>query len=324
MSRAALPVGELFLLGFHNDGLDHLGQFYDKFGLGGVILFDRNCSSPDETSALIREVRSLTSNDILVAIDQEGGRVNRISGADFPTFPSAAYYGSRADIDGVRHATEITASRLLAIGINLNMNPVADVFVNEDNRILKSRCFSSNAEVAAKFVSEVVRIQNDAGIASCAKHFPGLGDSSIDPHLEMALSSQPVQRFEDVMFPPFEAAVEQGCPAIMTTHISAPSLDPDHIATFSRNVVDGILRKRLGFDGVVITDDLDMAAIGDIPDAVPRALIAGHDIVLICHSVDKQLYCAEQLVAMADDPNLRESLSASVRRVRSLKQRFAV
>ena len=325
MRQLDLRIGELFILGFENSRLEILDAFHDKFGLGGVILFARNAESLQSLKIIIQDIKARTSDDLIVAVDQEGGSVCRITGADFPTFPSPAYYSGNNDLRGATHAARVTSEHLLDIGVNMNLCPVADVLTNPDNLLMKSRCFSGDIHRVCEFVRSVVRVQNRSGVASCVKHFPGLGNSAIDPHVKLAMSYRSHDFYSEYMFPPFKAAFDESCPAVMTTHIKATLLDPENPATFSGSIISDILRSELGFDGVIITDDLDMGAVESIEDAVPRAISAGHDMVLICHSLDRQLSCAKALQRrIAEDDVLSSQVAASIERVRRLKEKFKV
>jgi len=316
-------IGELFMLGFDSEQLDLIKSFYEAFGLGGVILFARNFSSVHDIREIISEIMSLTSDNVIIAVDQEGGGVVRISGSEFPTFPSAASYGNRGDLEGAIHAAEMTARCLLDLGINMNLAPVADVLTNPGNDLMRSRCYSSDTAAVSDYVRAIVGAYNSSGIASCAKHFPGLGDSIVDPHVRLAVSNRLEEFCLEKMYPPFKAAIEENCPAIMTTHLKVKSLDSDNPATYSRPIVTGILRNSLGFNGVILTDDLDMGAIDDLEDAVPLALTAGHDMVLICHSFDKQISCAERVQALIASGELDgDDIKRKIERVRNLKQTF--
>lgn len=321
MIRNTPPIGELFILGFDNGRVDLVEQFHRSFGLGGVIVFARNIESPSDLKLLIDDVKRRTAANIIVAVDQEGGAVVRLSGSEFPTFPSPAFYGDRHDLEGALHAAMTTACELKKLGINMNLAPVADVLTNPDNLLMKRRCFSGDVGEVSRFVEGVVRAQTEAGIASCAKHFPGLGDSVIDPHEKAAVCKRSDEYFRDTMFPPFAAAIRAGAKAIMTTHLLAPSLDPTGMATFSPRICRELIRGSLGFGGVVLSDDLDMGAVQDPEQAVPKAIAAGHDMILICHAVEKQIACADNLLKYVKSGNIDErDIVRRIESVRNLKK----
>jgi beta-N-acetylhexosaminidase len=323
MVRPDLRIGDLFLLGFENDRIDLLEEFHNSFGLGGVIVFGRNFESPSDLREIISEIRARTSSSLIVAVDQEGGDVARLSGSGFPTFPSPAYYCERGDLQAAVHAARVTSEKLRDVGINMNLGPVADVLTNPDNILMKHRSYSGDVTEVCRFVRSVIKAQSEFGVASCAKHFPGLGDASIDPHKEAAVSEQEAEFFEKNMFPPFAIAIEEGVAAIMTTHLFVPSLDPVHMATFSRQICDGVLRKSFGFEGVIVTDDLKMNAVDDAKEAVPKALAASHDMALVASSFDEQLSFAIRLWESVESGEIpRASIVQKIGRVKQLKTRF--
>ncbi len=320
-----LRVGELFVLGFENERLDLVEDFHERYGLGGVIFFSRNYDGADSIRHRLEHLRSVTVPDLLVAVDQEGGRVTRLSGIDFPAYPSPSCFGSRNDLDGAVHAASETARNLKKLGINLNLNPVADVLTNSSSDLLRTRCYSGDASAVCEYVTEVVQAQSSFGVASCAKHFPGLGDCEIDPHHELAVCDRSAAFYREVNFTPFRAAIQANCAAIMTTHMRAKVLDPDQPATFSSDICGRILRDELEFKGVVMSDDLDMGAVAEPSEAAVRAIGSGHDMVLVCHSIDHQISCAEEILRAVDNGTLDEgALTASIERIKRLKTQFSI
>ncbi len=228
-------------------------------------------------------------------------------------------------MNGLKHAVTVTSRRLFEHGINMNLSPVADVLTNRKNKLMSRRCYSSDVTQVNKCVETLIDIQSEIGIASCAKHFPGLGDSLIDPHRGVAICDREKDFFVQNMFPPFETAIAHNCPAIMTTHVIAQSLDPDNIATHSRKVVKETLRDSMGFDGVIITDDLDMGGAGDLHSAVVGAIMAGHDMLLICHSFDDQFSCAETILDLLRRGELSvDDIEQRIDRARQMKRKFAI
>ncbi len=323
MVRPDLPIGELFLLGFENDRIGLLEEFHDHFGLGGVIVFARNFESTSALKDIILEIKTRTTDDLIVAVDQEGGKVSRLTGQGFPTFPSPAYYGEKGDLEAAVHAAKTTAERLIELGINMNLAPVADVLTNPENTLMRQRCYSGDVNEVCKFVKGVINAQTESGVASCAKHFPGLGDASIDPHKAVAVSDRPPEFFFENSFPPFEAAVKAGVAAIMTTHLFTPSLDPEQMATFSKRICNQILRKSIGFDGVIISDDIDMDAVDDPKLGVSKAISAGHDMVLVSLSFDEQLFYGGSLWESIEAGSIpKPGVEEKISRVQRLKQRL--
>jgi beta-N-acetylhexosaminidase len=219
------------------------------------------------------------------------------------------------------------ARELKAVGISLDFAPVLDVHTNPRNPVIGDRALSDEAADVARLGAVVVRGMQEEGVAACGKHFPGHGDTSTDSHLELPLVEHPVERMREVEFLPFAAAINAGVAAIMTAHVFAPALDERRPATLSRHVVTGLLRDELKYDGVILSDDLEMKAIAktyEAPEAAVLALEAGCDAVLIC-SGDHQRQAAtlEAIVHAIEQERLSLTLvEDALRRQRRAKERF--
>ncbi len=291
MSKAnKIKVGELFLLGYKPDEFDFLEKFARKFGLGGVVLFEKNFESKAILAEQIRILNEITENRLIVSVDQEGGPVNRVREA-FPLFPSARYYGDRNDIPGLKAMAKTTSHHLRELGVNTNLVPVCDVLTNPRNTLMERRSFGTDAALVTKCAGELIQEYQHDGILCCAKHFPGLGSADIDPHENISTTDINAEEFTRIHWQPFARAIELKVDMIMTTHLLATELDSEHMATFSRKIVDKHLRNELGFGGVIITDDLSMGAVKNnftAEESVCEALKAGHDMVMICHNHEDQ------------------------------------
>ncbi len=276
-------IGQLFIVGFRgetpsNDFLD----FLEERQIGGVILFEDNCLTHQKAKENIQRIRSLYGTTApFVAIDQEGGRICRLKGAP-AEFRAAYVYGRNGEIEHFKEDYTRAAVFMESLGINLNLAPVCDIFLNPENQCLTDRCFGKSAELVAPFVEQTVRISKSSGLLSCLKHFPGLGAASIDPHRETAMVEYDLLLWEQREKVPFAAGVQSGADIIMTTHIRVPNIDVQ-IATGSRKIVSIMIRQSLSFDGPVITDDLTMSGaspLGHIGQRAVAAFNAGHDILL--------------------------------------------
>jgi beta-N-acetylhexosaminidase len=246
---------------------------------GGVCIFGRNVTDRVQLGELVAELRSLAGQELLVAVDQEGGGVVRV--ADLPYPPGAMALGAADDPDLTREIAAATGRGLRSVGINVDFAPVADVNSNPANPVIADRSFGADPAHVARHVVAFVRGLQEEGVAATVKHFPGHGDVAVDSHLELpALASEPgmLRRLE---LPPFEAAISVGVAAVMSAHIVLAALDPLAPATLSERVLGGLLRRELGFDGVVFTDALDMRAIAGswgAAEASVLALAAGADM----------------------------------------------
>jgi beta-N-acetylhexosaminidase len=259
-------------------------------------------------------------------VDQEGGRVARLK-APFTQWPAAATLGRSGDIALAERFARALAAELRAVGITLDYAPVLDVLTNPKNPVIGDRSISEKAVDAARLGAAIVRTLQAEGIAACGKHFPGHGDTQVDSHLELPIVEHPVERMRQVEFLPFKAAIDAGVATVMTAHVLTPALDEKRPATLSHRVVTGLLRGELGFEGVILSDDLEMKAIAGeyaVPAAAVLAVEAGCDGVLIC-SGDHQTQAAalEALVHAVETGALTEKrVEDALNRQRRAKERF--
>ena len=279
-------IGQLLIGSFDGQSIPtELRSLAREFDLGGITLFARNIASPEQVAELSFEARHLGLQwPAWVAVDQEGGRVARLR-APFTEWPPMAVLG-RADDErlAVRFA-QAMARELRAVGISLDYAPVLDIHTNPNNPVIGDRALSERADQVARLGAVIVRELQNEGIAACGKHFPGHGDTSTDSHLELPLVEHPPDRLRAVEFVPFRAAIDANVKSIMTAHVLVPALDEKNPATLSRTIVQGLLREELRFDGLIISDDIEMRAIADRynpSDAAIEALAAGCDAVLLC------------------------------------------
>jgi beta-N-acetylhexosaminidase len=255
-------------------------------GLGGVVLYAWNVESPAQLARLTVALRA-EQHDVLVAIDEEGGDVTRLETTTGSSFPGNAALGAVDDVELTESVAFAMGADLAAVGVNLDLAPVADVNINPANPIIGIRSFGADPELASRHVAAFVRGLQAAGVAACAKHFPGHGDTVADSHLELPTVDADRETFFAQALPPFRAAIEAGVRSIMTAHILVPALD-DVPATTSRAVLTALLRDELEFDGMVMTDALEMRAISDtigVEEGAVRALAAGADALCLGHDL---------------------------------------
>ena len=321
-------IGRLLIAGFDGPQLPvELKALTREFGLGGIILFARNIEEPEQVAELSFEAARLVPDfPLWVSVDQEGGRVARLK-APFTQWPAAATLGRSGDIALAERFARALAAELRAVGITLDYAPVLDVLTNPKNPVIGDRSISEKAVDAARLGAAIVRTLQAEGIAACGKHFPGHGDTQVDSHLELPIVEHPVERMRQVEFLPFKAAIDAGVATVMTAHVLAPALDEKRPATLSHRVVTGLLRGELGFEGVILSDDLEMKAIAGeyaVPAAAVLAVEAGCDGVLIC-SGDHQTQAAalEALVHAVETGALTEKrVEDALNRQRKAKERF--
>jgi len=291
-----------------------LAAWLCRFGWGGVMLFGRNIASPEHLLALSQALQQVAQEDgglpLLIAIDQEGGRVTRLR-PPFTVFPSAGQIGR---LDAAQIAFEVgqaSARELRAVGITMNMAPVLDVLTNPANAMIGDRALSSDAGQVARLGPAFIRGTHAAGVLATGKHFPGHGDTVLDSHIGRPVVRHAPARLEAVELAPFHAAIKAGVRALMSAHVMYPAWDPQYPATLSPTILRGVLREQMGFQGVVITDDLGMGAVADaFPwEEIPLlALRAGADLLLICHHRQRQEQAHARVLAALQNGELPESL----------------
>jgi beta-N-acetylhexosaminidase len=250
-------------------------------GLGGVVLFARNIRDPGQAAALTATLRA-ERGELLVATDEEGGDVTRLEAARGSSFPGNLTLGAVDDVALTRRVAAAIGAELAAVGIDLDLAPVADVVVDPAAAIVGVRSFGSDAQVVARHVAAFVEGVQSVGVAACAKHFPGHGEAVGDSHLEVPAVDADLETLRRRALAPFAAAVEAGVRAVMTAHVRFTALD-DEPATLSRPWIE-LLRSELAFDGVVMTDALEMQGAGGpagIEESAVRALAAGADALCL-------------------------------------------
>ncbi|MDR1904482.1 MAG: hypothetical protein LBQ88_19625 [Treponema sp.] len=282
-------IGQRFAVGFTGKTLSaEFRRLVKEYKVGNVILFRENLENASQALRLTGEIRRLIEDETgwtpFIALDQEGGVVTRLP-PDMVNVPGAmALAGDR---QAVYEAARITARELKRIGVNVNLSPVLDVNSNPANPVIGVRSFGSNPELAGALGCEALRAYTDAGLLCCGKHFPGHGDTAVDSHLALPLVDKDIAALEACEMVPFRAAIAAGIPAVMTTHILFPRVEERNLpATMSRAIITGLLKERLGFSGLVLSDGMEMKAIKDyygVPEGCLAALAAGVDIVYICH-----------------------------------------
>ena len=290
--------------------------------LGGIILFARNIESPTQLQDLVASLHDAAPKELpaIVGIDQEGGVVQRLP-SPWTRWPAMRELGGADDPRQTRALAKALAIELRDVGIGLTFAPVADVDSNPDNPIIGDRSFGADPELVCRHVCAFIEGASEVGVATCAKHFPGHGDTATDSHLELPRLSHDLQRLRGCELVPFVAAARAGVPSIMTAHIVFAELDADWPATMAPAVMS-LLRDEIGYDGVVFSDDLEMKAIAShypIATAVSQLLRAGVDVPLVCHTWATQ----QQALACLDNDVPRELIDRSLARVLAFKQRFA-
>jgi beta-N-acetylhexosaminidase len=321
-------VGQMAIAGFAGDTIPpDLRALAREFDLGGIILFARNVVTPDQVADLAREAQTLAHElPLWVSVDQEGGRVARLK-APFTEWPPMMTLGRSGDERLAERFAAALAAELKAVGISLDYTPVLDIHTNPRNPVIGDRALAECAADVARLGRAIIATLQRAGVAACGKHFPGHGDTSADSHHELPIVEHPPDRLEAVELVPFRAAIDAGVSSIMTAHILLSSLDEERPATLSPAIVNGLLKQRLAFDGLVLSDDLEMKAISatfGVPEATVGAISAGCDAVLMCGaSQAPQVAALEAVIHAVESGSLPlKRVQDALARHRRVKERF--
>lgn len=324
-------VGQLFQIGFSGTEVtENLKDMIENYHVGGIIYFSRNIKSPEQTARLSNEIQELAVESkpglpLIISADQEGGTVTRLNGGTH--FPGNMVLGAAGDSSLAEKAGKAVALELKNVGINMNLAPVLDVNNNPDNPVIGVRSFGEDPELVARLGSSYSRGLQGEGVISCGKHFPGHGDTDADSHLNLPVIDHNRDRLDEIELLPFCKAIDEGIDSIMTAHISFPTIEPEANlpATLSRNVLTGLLREELGYEGLIITDCMEMNAIADTYGTVEgavRTVLAGSDTVLISHSYEKQKKAIEMMLLAVKSGRISEKrIDGSVKRILQLKEK---
>ena len=273
------------MLGFEGDALSAELAGYLERGLAGVVVYKRNFGTVARLRELTSEIRRVAGRPVLIGIDQEGGTRFALE-EPFTAWPSATELGRAGDIGLVEQVARAMAVELRAAGCNLNFAPMLDLNVNPESPVTKDRSLGPDPRLVAEMGAAFDRGLRAGRVLSCAKHFPGHGDALIDPHHDLPVFAGTIERLESAELVPFAVAVAAGVPLVMTAHILLPQIDPERPASLSRTMLNGVLRRRMGFSGVILADDLGMGAIAHRygpGEAAIETIRAGTDIAMLCH-----------------------------------------
>jgi len=314
-------------VGFKGLDIDEeLKHLIAAFRPGGIVLFRRNIEGPEQVRNLIAEAQAFSrehlARPLLIAIDQEGGTVQRLA-PHFTELPAARMLASRGP-DAVSHWASIAADDLRSLNIHINFAPVLDVAREGIGHFMESRSFGSHPSDVSALGSVYIRVLQEHGISATAKHFPGLGRAELDPHhFAPVIQGNDRKKFESDLIP-FQAAVAAGVHCFMTSHAIYPGIDPGLPATLSHEINYRILRKSMGFGGILFSDDLDMAAISEhFPpeEVVRRGLACGTDFFLLCQRSESiEPFYRVLSNTIGEDTALRPALEESLERITALFQ----
>jgi beta-N-acetylhexosaminidase len=331
LSELNEQMGRLFMVGMPGPHLDRGTVSLIRDGsVGGIILFKRNILDPLQVAALTNDLQETAMKyhgvPLFLAVDQEGGRVARLQ-EPFTHFPGNGAIGDGPDSRKMAEAFgRTTAKEMRLVGLNMDMAPVLDVSAGTVDRVLEGRMFGGDPDLVGRLGRIVIKTLQENGVMAVGKHFPGLGRVRLDPHHHPCAIEANEQEIETVDLPPFEDAVREGVSAIMTSHAQYPGLDAPCPATLSHGIITELLRGRLGFDGIIITDDLEMGAIKKDPgvaEGAVKAFEAGCDILLICEDQGLVRDAMDRLrKRLLTHEKLLSRLHESVDRIMKAKRKF--
>lgn len=275
-----------FVLGFEGTTLpQELAPLLEQ-GLAGVAIFHRNFERLEGLSRLTREIRAAAGRPVLVGIDQEGGTRFALK-EPFTVWAPPSELGRVDDPQLVERMARAMARELRAVGCNLDFAPMLDLAMNPTSPVTTNRSFGANPHKVGQNGVAFIRGLREGGVLACAKHYPGHGDTLVDPHLDLPVFAGTAQRLDNTELVPFAAAVDEGVPLVMTAHILLPQIDPKRPASLSRRMLAEVLRERMGFQGVILADDLGMGAIAkrfSSGEAACETFRAGSDLAMLCHN----------------------------------------
>jgi beta-N-acetylhexosaminidase len=328
-------IGQLMVCGFQGDNSENISdskKLIKTYHIGGLILFGRNIGTPAQVLELTTSLqkhakRSGHHQPLLISIDQENGMVRRL-GEGTTSFPGAMLLAATHDEKLTYEIGKATARELRALGINWNLAPVVDINNNPKNPVIGVRSFGDTAETVSRFAKESMKGMQAEGVITTLKHFPGHGDTHVDSHLALPVITHSLETLEKLELVPFKECIEEGADTIMTAHVYFPELENEENrpATMSHKVITGLLRGKLGFDGVVTTDCMEMKAIADTVGTARgavEAIKAGVDMIMISHLPSLQIETIEAIVAAVESGEISESrIDESYKRVQKLKEKY--
>jgi beta-N-acetylhexosaminidase len=324
-------VGQLVMVGLDGYEMNINSQkLIQDYHVGGFVLLKRNVKDSQQLLDLVntlKETNSINKIPLFLAIDEEGGRVSRMP-EEFKKMPTSQKIGEHNNRKLSKRVGEILGKEVKAFGMNMNLAPVLDIFCNPQNTVIGDRAFGDNPDLVSKLGLQAMKGIQEQGIISVVKHFPGHGDTSVDSHVGLPIIGHDLERLMVFELLPFSHVIDNNVDAIMLAHILLPKLDPNFPASFSETIISEILREKMNYDGVIMTDDMTMGAIADnydISNMAVKSIQSGCDIILICNDfstkedVLKAIHSAVETGIISS-----ERIDESVYRVLQLKKKYSL
>lgn len=324
-------IGQQIIIGLKGTTLlKEEADFIVENNIGGIILFARNVEAPAQVRELCSQLQALRHRmpdkaPLLISIDMEGGRVHRLK-PPFTQWPSLADVGKIDSTSVAFRFAQAMGEELRSVGINLDYAPSVDIFTNPKNTVIGNRALGTNADIVSRLGSAVVRGYIKAGVIPCAKHFPGHGDTLIDSHMDLPVENKTLEELEAVELEPFKKVFKARLDLVMAAHIKFPKIDPEWPATLSEIFLKKILREKMRYRNLIITDDLDMGALKkNYPKDViaVRALQAGVNILLYCNEPDSPVIAIDAIKKALSEKKLdMATIEDNAKRVLALKREY--
>lgn len=320
-------IGQMLLVGFNGTSVnDELNRLIEDEKVGGLILFKGNIETSLQLKSLVEDIKKLDASvPLFISIDEEGGRISRLPD-DINKFPSASEIGSKDD-EEYSYENGIKMGKLLSsYGINMDFAPVLDIYSNTKNTVIGDRAFGNNEEIVSTMGIAMMKGLQDENIIACVKHFPGHGDTEVDSHVGLPIVYKTLEELEKFEFIPFKKAIESNCDVVMVSHIVLNEIDSKNPSSLSKTVISGLLRENLGFDKVVITDDMNMSAITNtisVEKASIESIKAGSDIILIGGGLETITSVIREIESAIKNGDLSEDrIDENVYRILELKSKY--
>ena len=331
MKESVRKVGQRFMVGFNGyEASTDVKRLIREYGVGHIIYFARNIAGPEQVAELSRELQS-TARDaghelpLVIGVDQEGGRVARM-GPPWTVWPPLRALGNIGEEELAERMGAALAAECRSCGINCDFVPNLDVDTNPDNPIIGNRSFATDTDLVGILGAAMIRGLQKGKVIGSAKHFPGHGDTDSDSHLELPIVGLPRRRLYDVEIRPFKKAIEADVATVMMAHVLYPDLDEKLPASLSPIVVEEVLRKELKYEGVVLTDDLEMKAVAakwTPAESAVLAMKAGCDVLPVCAKHDAQVQAMEGAIRAFESGEVTfDSMDVSLARIRRMKEKF--
>lgn len=316
-------IGQMFMVGVMDER--HLSKVVLDYRVGGIIHFSRNGQSAKQAYDFFSKAKALSKYPLFRAIDQEGGIVTRVKEGLTPTSGNMAIAAS-GQPKYAKDIAEIMAYELMLVGANMNLAPVVDVNVNPKNPVIHVRSFGQDPDKVSAFSVEALRGYQNKGMLAVAKHFPGHGDTSKDSHFDLPVVDHDIERIHKVELKPFKAMIENGVDGIMVSHVLFKAMDGQRPATLSENVVTRLLRQELAYEGLIMTDCMEMHAISQnfkAEEAVVEAILAGADLILYSCQLEMQMACINAVYQAVENKIISEErIDASLGRIIKYKSKM--